>query len=166
MATNNRMTLLGWDVVVLCWILFSCSPAWEEDGWNERKGSAPPPKKKEIERVRMRGVIEHNRNTGPRSAGRTLAGTKPPILCWQAANGGPLAHRMLMPNFRAPGDWPPLPKHKERRVARVHAWQPPFTPTSAGDNKRINHRRLLQSFFLTPLLLSICVLTASNACCS
>ncbi|GLD53782.1 uncharacterized protein AKAME5_000648800 [Lates japonicus] len=29
----------------------------------------------------MRGVIEHNRNTGPRSAGGTLARTKLPILC-------------------------------------------------------------------------------------
>lgn len=73
------MTLLGWDVVVL----YFHAPLLEKKRTDEMRGrgAAPPPKKKEIERVRMRGVIEHNRNTGPRSAGRTLAGTKPPILC-------------------------------------------------------------------------------------
>lgn len=53
-----------------------------------------------------------------------------------------------MPNFR-PRGLAPFPKHKERRPARVHAWQPPFTPTSARDNNRINHKRLFHPSFLT-----------------
>lgn len=133
----------------------------EEKRRNKREGERPR-KRERKSTVGMRGVIEHNRDTGPRSAGGTLARTNPPILWWQAANGGPLPNGMLMPNF---GPWglAPFPKHKERRPARVHAWQLPFTPTSARDNNRINHKRL---FFLTPSLLSICVLTASNTCCS
>lgn len=67
---------------------------------------------------RMRGVIEHNGSTGPRSARGSLARTRPPILRWQAANGGPLPHRMLMPNS-GPRGLAPFPKHKERGPARM-----------------------------------------------
>lgn len=97
MARNNHMNLFRWD-----------GESWfslleEERGqWERERGRGKST-------VRMRGVIEHNGNTGPHSAGGTLAETKPPILRWQAANGGPLPHGMLMPNSGprglAPAPW-------------------------------------------------------------
>lgn len=47
-----------------------------------------------------------------------------------------------MPDSR-PRGLAPFPKHKQRRSAEVHARQLPFTPTRAGENKGINHRRLV-----------------------
>lgn len=90
----------------------------------------------------MRGVIEHNRKPEVHSAGETLAALAPPILRWQAANGGSLQWWMLMPNS-GPRGLAPFPKHKQRRSAKVHAWQLPFTPTRARENKGINHWRVV-----------------------
>lgn len=163
------MNLFRWDVAsVVCWFFFFPSAVLLKDRKADeiRRAERARPRKRERKSTdRVRGVIEHNRNTGPHSAGGTLARTKPPILWWQAANGGPLPYWMLMQNF-GPQGLALFPNHKERRPGRVHAWQAQFTPTSAKDNNRINHKRLLDSFFLTPLPLSIRVWTASNTCCS
>lgn len=112
--------------------------------------------------VELRGVIEHNRKAEVRSAGGSLAAPAPPILRWQAANGGPLQWRMLMPNS---GPWglAPFPKHKQRRSAEVHAWQLPFTPTRAGENKGINHRRLVGFLPYSSAALSLRGSTAPDA---